>query len=205
LHVHKIFFGDDTVNLLYIAIGLTLIVIIITLVSVNHELRERLYILSKFTNNDLWLIGERLKYMTPYEFEEICAKLLNRQNGNHAYTRPQTRDGGVDVVLTQNSETIFIQCKHWLPTDENKSPVGREVAQRLKGAMDYGFDGSYPIKQGIIITTSTYTNDCKIYCDKMGIQMWDTNDILDIVKEVGDKEIYKDFGIDYDGKYVMEG
>jgi HJR/Mrr/RecB family endonuclease len=200
----KNIFGDDEMNFIYWIVFGILVCLVYKLIESNNTLKDKVETLSNFTENDLWLIGERLKYLTPYEFEEICAKLINFLPLGYAYTRPESHDGGVDIVLTSQSKTTFIQCKHWLPTDENKSNVGREVAQRLKGAMDYGFDGSTPVTKGIIITTSDYTEDCKIYCRRMNIEMWNTDDILEIVRMIGTKVVYPLFGINYDGKYITE-
>jgi hypothetical protein len=168
------------------------------------KLKDKVKTLSEFTDRDLWLCGERLKYLTPTEFEELCAKLWNHVIGCYAYTTPPTRDFGRDIVLTDNGETVFIECKHWLPNDENLQKIGREISMKLKGSMDYGLDGRNPVTRGIIMTTSTFTKDCEIYSKMMGIKLWGVNEILELIKRVGVEEVYPDLGIDYDGMYMTD-
>jgi hypothetical protein len=38
----------------------------------------------------------------------------------------------------------------------------------------------------------------------MGIEMWDLNKIMELVEKVGTQEVYKDVGINYEGRYIYE-
>jgi HJR/Mrr/RecB family endonuclease len=114
------------------------------------------------------VVRRNLRYMSPREFEEFTAKLFN-QLGYSSKITQATRDGGKDVILNNN---IYIECKHY------QGSVGREIANKLYGVMCA--DG---VKGGIIITTGHFTTDCINFCKRVGILLYDMNDILKLYKK----------------------
>jgi HJR/Mrr/RecB family endonuclease len=137
----------------------------------NFELRNKNKLLNEFKVKDYWLIKERLKLMTPEAFEQFCTDIWKHFDKCYAYKTTSTQDGGKDVVLKDHDKLVFIECKHYIPTEENKEPVSRPIAQKLKGSMDYGLDGKTPADKGMIMTTSSFTQECIEYCNAMGIEM----------------------------------
>lgn len=174
----------------------------------------------QLTGRDLWLIEERIKLMSPRDFEVFICSLF-RMLGYRAELTPPTNDMGRDVILQdKNGEYTFIECKHWKDCiDRNISendgqyhdidervgyatPIGRPIAQKLKGSMDYGFDGKKAVNKGIIMTTTRFTNECREYCKAMNIEMYELEDIMKLVEKVGTEKLYVAVGIKRDGRYI---
>jgi HJR/Mrr/RecB family endonuclease len=177
--------------------------IIILLAWERTDLKTENKRLKQLSTRDLWLIKERIKLLSPTGFENLCGNLF-RLTGYYAKVTDPVADGGKDIILKKKGITTFVECKHWLETDENKTKVSRPIAQKLRGSMDYGTDGKTPVTKGIIITTAGFTNECLEYCNAMNIECWDFADIMKLVKEVGTQELYPLLDISYDGNYLFE-
>lgn len=201
---------------------LIIIVLFVVVVLLGYELittKKDMKILMNLKPRDLWLIKERIKLMSPRDFEAFCA-CLYRMLGYRAILTEATADGGKDVILEKNGEFTFIECKHWKDCyDKNINEsdgqyhdiderigsafaIGRPIAQKLRGAMDYGFNGKTPIKRGIIFTTTRFTMECQEYCKAMNIEMVDTDKIMEMVKEIGTTKLYSAVGITRAGEIL---
>lgn len=139
-----------------------------------------LYIIHKkvkkpLTHKDVILLKRKINNMSPDKFEYFCAYMFVLL-GYNAHVTSSTRDGGKDVIV---NNSMYIECKHW------KAKVGRPVAMKLYGAMSA--DG---IKKGYIMTSSSFTKDCLIFCKRTNIICYDLNDILNICKKVGRRIMY---------------
>lgn len=69
-----------------------------------------------------------IRCLTANEFEEFTASLYSGL-GYKVKLMPVGPDGGKDIILKQNNERIYVECKRYL-----KSTVGREICQKLIGA-----------------------------------------------------------------------
>lgn len=102
---------------------------------------------------------ESIHQMPPRKFEELVAKLLER-DGYEVLLSPQTRDGGYDVLAEVDLEIgrvlALVECKKY---DPNR-PVGVEVVRNLFGAMHHR-DASC----GLVVTTSRFTRDAYDFQD----------------------------------------
>lgn len=191
---------------------LTLIIIIIILILYVIYLSQKYFYLIKeneFLRNlkprDLWLIKERIKYMNAREFEIFC-ECLFAFIGYQTYLTKASADAGKDIILTDRNtgEMTFVECKHWNEykpneKDINDLKISRPIAQKLKGSMEYGIDGKYSVRKGIIITTAEFTNECIEYCKPMGIELYGLDTIMELVEEIGSDKLYIACGINREG------
>lgn len=107
----------------------------------------------------------RLKTCSPAFFERTVVKLLVAmgygglagEEAGAAIGRPG--DGGIDGVINQDKlglDVVCLQAKRW------EGPVGRPVVQQFVGSMDY-----IRAKKGVILTTSTFTADARLFVDRI--------------------------------------
>lgn len=166
-------------------------------------LRKENKLLRELKPRDLWLIKERIKLMDSRDFEVFCGQLYSFL-GYRSFVTKATKDGGKDIVLFKDHEYIFVECKHWTEIENQEdSYVGQDIGQKLKGAMDYGFDGKKSINRGIIIATTDFTDQCKIYCKAMNIELVNFDGIMELVETIGTEDVYIACGIKRDG-WILE-
>lgn len=148
------------------------------------------------TPKDIWFIEKAIPLMSPREFEEFCCKLWNHYEGHTARLTQATNDMGRDIEIEHSKEMIYVECKHWSAGDETKTSIGRPIAQKLVGSMMFG-DGKTPADKGVIMTTSTFTNECIEYCNVMGIKIMDYDDIMSMVYNIGLDVVMDDIGFGF--------
>lgn len=90
-------------------------------------------------------------------FEIYCGNLLKTMGYTNVQVTELVGDGGKDIIAYKDGEKYYIECKLWDWAIENNS-VGRPVAQKLVGAMVKD-----KVKNGIIITTTYFTNEAIEY------------------------------------------
>ena len=91
--------------------------------------------------------------------DETCT--YYRKRGYAVEQTPYQRDGGVDVYASKgffNKERLAIQCK-------DTPAVGVRVARELYGVMC----SDPTITGGAIVTTGTFSKDCRAFCKQNGI------------------------------------
>ena len=95
---------------------------------------------------------ETWRNMTPTEFEYGVADIYARLGYNVRITK-QSDDGGVDVILTKDGQTIYVQCKHY--AESTLVPV-HDVREFFGVCMRDMFDG-------IFVHTSSLTPRAQEY------------------------------------------
>lgn len=101
-----------------------------------------------------------LSGLTPRQFEIFCYELFMAL-GYDAYLLPDGPDGGKDVILNKK---IYVECKRY-----NKATVGREICQKLLGAIT-----GDKMESGIIFTIGKINSNAKEFLRKIdNIQIWD--------------------------------
>lgn len=101
---------------------------------------------------------DQMRLIPPRKFEELVAAIF-RNNGFEVTLTPETRDGGIDIFAFQKN--VFggdllhlIECKRYAANNK----VGVGVVQRLAGVVDL-----HRANRGIIVTTSSFTEDAEQY------------------------------------------
>lgn len=97
--------------------------------------------------------GENLRSLHWRDFE----KLVGAAYGRRGYAVTETRegaDGGVDLVLNKDGETILVQCRHW-----RMEQVGVAIVRELLGVIC-----DRKASKGIVITSGTFTREALDFC-----------------------------------------
>lgn len=97
--------------------------------------------------------------LSPYEFETEVGRWYLSQGYDVRVTQ-ESKDGGVDIVLTKNNTLIYVQCKHY------KSKIGVAACRELGGVM-------LPnrVRKGVIVTLEGVTKKAKEYCEGARIKI----------------------------------
>ncbi|RZS57958.1 restriction endonuclease [Sphaerotilus mobilis] len=101
--------------------------------------------------------------MTWQQFEKLVGEGFRLQGYRVAETGGGGADGGVDLVLTQGSETTLVQCKQW-----RALKVGVTVVRELYGVM-----AARGAAGGIVVTSGQYTADAKAFAEGRNIRLVD--------------------------------
>jgi HJR/Mrr/RecB family endonuclease len=106
-------------------------------------------------------------------FEELILAAYRARGWTGSLTRSGA-DGGVDVILQKNRDTVFVQCKHW-----KANTVGVESVRALKGSM-----ATEHVAKGIFVATGSFTAEAQRYAQSSGITLVDGPEVLELVGEV---------------------
>ena len=101
--------------------------------------------------------------LSPYEFEELIAKLFEKMNYRVKLTS-KTADYGADIIARKREDTFVIQVKKY--AEGNK--IGAVEVQQLLGSM-----WKYKANKAIFVTTSTYTRSAIRQTEGAPIELWD--------------------------------
>jgi CheY-like chemotaxis protein len=118
------------------------------------------------------------RLMPSREFEELIAWLWNKL-GYEVELTARTRDGGRDIIAIRKAETydrVLIECKRYAP--ENKVGVG--LVRSLYGVLE-----SEKATKAVLTTTSTFTEDAKIFLEhnKWRLEGHDFDRIVDWLRK----------------------
>ncbi len=107
---------------------------------------------------------EKIRATPPALFEKLVVDLLlrmgyggSRQDAGQVLGK--SGDGGVDGVIKEDRlglDMIYVQAKRW------DSVVGRPVVQAFAGSLE-----GLRAKRGVLITTSSFSQDAQNYVDKI--------------------------------------
>lgn len=139
---------------------------------------EKLYKNTNYSKkNILKELSYKIDNMDGFEFEEFCYNVF-KANGYKAKLTPKTNDGGKDIILKKDNQTIYVECKHY--SEENKITVN--LIHKLISACTLD-----DIKYGIFITTSSYTKSAIDIKDKsryINLDLWYKDDILELCNNI---------------------
>lgn len=96
---------------------------------------------------------EEIGKMPPEFFERLVMRLLEKMGYGSGQVTPLSKDGGVDVVLQQNSlglDKVLVQAKRW------QGKVGGPEIRDFIGTLD-----TRKANKGVFITTSAFTPDAE--------------------------------------------
>lgn len=109
--------------------------------------------------------------MDPYDFEDLCKLLLEKEGFVNVHRKGGSGDMGVDVVAQQfngNTKDFWlVQCKRWV-SNVGSTPLQRLVSERERL-------GAHQIA---CYTTSDYTEDAKTVAKSQGVIIVNGHELL---------------------------
>jgi len=147
------------------------------------------------------VLKKRLFRLTPYQFERMIKDLLEAMGYENVEVTKASGDQGVDLIASIQFGITTI--KEVIQVKRVQGSVGRPVLDQLRGALHY-----FGALRGTIITTGTFTKQCKekaLFPGAAPIGLIDGDRLLDLLfqHEVGVKRrrivLY-----DLDDAYLME-
>lgn len=118
--------------------------------------------------------------MNGYEFERFITNLLSKL-GFKAQQTSLSGDGGIDIEAINDKPLLkglyLIQCKNWA------NPVGQPQVRDL-----YGVVMSRRANKGVLITTSSFTDQAKQFAEGLNIELIDGRLLNEIVASVESPE-----------------
>ena len=118
---------------------------------------------------------EQLHALSPSDFEAYVAERLFARRGYQANNTRDTKDGGVDVLVTDRyGQTAVVQCKRYRGT------VGAAVVRDLYGTMHHtGATFAY------LVTTGAISDDARRWASGKPIELIDGPQLVELTKSDG--------------------
>jgi restriction system protein len=116
---------------------------------------------------------ETIRSVSWQEFEELVGEAYRRKGYRVEESGGGGADGGVDLVLKKNGETLLVQCKHW-----RQYKIGVKVIREL-----YGVVTSENATGGIVISSGVFTQETIDFAKGKPLELIGG---MELVKMVGD-------------------
>ena len=116
--------------------------------------KELLRSLENYNEIQRQLLKRRLLRISPYHFERLIKDLLEAMGYENVEVTKASGDHGVDVIASIQFGITTI--KEVIQVKRTQGSVGRPVLDQLRGALHY-----FGALRGTIITTGTFTKQCK--------------------------------------------
>ncbi len=97
------------------------------------------------------------------EFEMLVAEGFRGQGYRVTEVGGSGPDGGIDLILSQGSEKLLVQCKHW-----KALKVGVSVVRELYGVM-----AASGAAGGFVVTSGRFTQDAAAFAKGLNIELID--------------------------------
>lgn len=105
------------------------------------------------------------------EFEKYISRLLWMKGYTFVQTTKASGDYGIDIIATKGNQKYGIQCKRYSGTVGNHA-----VMEAYTGAAYYQCDVA------VVCTSNYFTNAAKEQASKVGVQLWDRDEIEYMIK-----------------------
>lgn len=115
-----------------------------------------------------------LNGMSWQEFEMLVGEAYRRQGFNVRELGGGGADGGVDLVLTKNDQTVLVQCKQW-----KTFKVGVKIVRELYGVM-----AAQKAQGGVVVTSGVFTQEAKDFADGKNIDLMDGEKLRRVIDSV---------------------
>ncbi len=128
-----------------------------------------------------WVLGkqfdrqksvESLRNLPWKQFEDLVGEYFRRSGYDVSETLGGGADDGVDLKLGAYGTTTLVQCKRW----KNKK-VGVPIVRELLGAIT-----AHRADNGIVVTTTEFTEDARDFARKHGVQLIAGSELLDAIR-----------------------
>lgn len=115
---------------------------------------------------------ELLRSLEWKRFEDLCDE-YSKTKGMRTQTTRLGADGGIDIRIYRETGDPMgvIQCKAW------KKDIGVKLIRELAGVMAHE-----KVKNGVFITTSSFTPDATVFAAANGIILLDGKEFLNAIK-----------------------
>ena len=149
------------------------------IIRVPDELKNDIKVVTHSLVDKVALRPEILQEITPRQFEELVCELFERKGYNVQLTK-QTRDGGKDLIVLNNSMlgdlVIYAECKKKVP----KHPVNVGLVRHLYGTVE-----ADRVTAGIMITNSYFSEDARRFQQTIKSRM-NLIDYSELMKQIMD-------------------
>jgi len=108
------------------------------------------------------------------EFEELVGEAYRRKGYAVTELGGGGPDGGVDLELRKNGETLLVQCKHY-----RMRKVGVKIVREL-----YGVVASENATGGVVITSGTFTREAIDFARGKTVELVNGKKLLALIEEV---------------------
>ena len=117
---------------------------------------------------------ESIRALSWQQFEQLAGEAYRRDGYTAEETGGGGADGGIDLVLRGNGETILVQCKRW-----RSRKVGVDKVREL-----YGILVSEGANRGILVSSGHFTNDAKSFSAGKPLTLIDGSALVQLVHDV---------------------
>ena len=119
---------------------------------------------------------ETIRALSWQEFEQLVGEAYRRQGYAVTETGKDGPDGGVDVRLRKDGETVLVQCKHW-----RSQSIGVPIVRELLGAVT-----AASASRGIVVGSGTFTKSASEFARANRIELVDGETLTQFVTTVQD-------------------
>lgn len=119
----------------------------------------------------------RIKDMSWIEFEQLIGEAFRRRGYAVSERGGSHPDGGIDLVLTQNSQRLLVQCKHW-----KERNVGVNVIRELCGVI-----AAENASGGYVVTSGAFTQEARRFARSCHLELVDGEALIALLQEVEPK------------------
>ncbi len=148
----------DNLFKIYLVLGLVLLVIIATIITV--------YIVKKLRR------PRPMDELEGHDFEYYCADLLGKSGFSSVEVTKGSGDFGADILAEKDGVSYAIQCKCY------DKPIGVKAVQEIYAGRDY-----YDCMVGVVMTNQYFTAPAVELAKKLKIMLWDRGYIDSMEKE----------------------
>lgn len=107
------------------------------------------------------------------EFEQLLADAFRRQGYSVRDTGPGA-DGGIDLILSKNGDTILVQAKQW-----KAWKVGVKVVREL-----FGIQVAQGASAAILVTSGRFTEEAQQFASENGVTLMDGETLARMIAAV---------------------
>ena len=115
---------------------------------------------------------DRIDMFTGVQFEQYIITLLKKEGYFNIESTKASGDYGVDITAQKDGLKCAIQCKRY----HNNVPI--KAIQEIKSGKTY-----YKCDKAMVITNSYYTQNAKNLASSIGVQLFDRDDLIRVIKK----------------------
>ncbi|MEQ8427426.1 MAG: DUF2034 domain-containing protein [Gammaproteobacteria bacterium] len=108
-------------------------------------------------------------------FELLISEAFRRKGYQVSETQDGP-DGGIDLIISKNKRSVFVQCKHW-----KKNKVGVKEVRELKGIV-----AAKDVYNGILVTSGVFTTEALEFAHESGVELIDGDGLVKLIPNLGE-------------------